>query len=296
MQTLAIDFNVDDSEKSLEQLLRVLGRGTELRNGTVAFNQDLEMDFTHCQFIGPVGVVTLGLLRRTSESQGHSLTLRKPVLEKLDHYCSYSGLYQDFGMGGAPDSSHPKNVTRPLREFREFVPQDEIGSIVELVMKTMSLSRTGKTDLQLTLFEVARNVIDHSQSKVGAVLSARLYSEKRQVRFAIADAGIGFRGTLASRFGPADDSSALRLVFREGKSSRSMPHNLGQGLAHLSRLIEVTDGELLVQSGSAYLYRRGKNEKIAKSAVSFPGTIVWVKLPIRDDDEHDEGTESFWDG
>lgn len=296
MRTLIIDFNVDDSERSLEQLLRTLGRGTDLNDGAVTFSQDLELDLTHCQFIGPVGIVTLALLRRVSELQGYRLSLRRPAMDKPDRYCSYAGLYRDFGIGPAPDSSDLMNVTRPLRAFGEFVPQDEIGSIVDLVGKTMSLSRTGKTDLQLTLFEVARNVVDHSQSRAGAVLSARLYSEKRQVRFAIADAGIGFRAALASRFAPGDDSSALRLVFREGKSSRSMPHNLGQGLKHLSRLVEVTNGELLVQSGSAYLHRKGPSERIAIAGGSFPGTIVWVRLPIRDDDEHDEGADSFWDG
>lgn len=296
-KVVPLGFNVDDTACSLAMLLRKL-RDTGVRvDGGLSFSTDLLFDFSDSGFLGPMAVVSLCLLRRVAAMQSYKLSLIKPKLERLDHYCSYSGLSREYELGEGPDPRHPRNVTRPVRVFQEHVPQDEISAVVELVKSKMHLSDTGETDLKLTLYEVARNVLDHAKSPIGGLISARAYSEKREVRFAVADAGIGFRRTLQQRVPVSDDRDALRKVFQEKLSGRSQPHNMGQGLQHLHQVVSLTKGSLVVYSGGAFLERLDGKDRFSSAAVPFPGTIVFVRLPIRDDDEQDKATAgSFWDG
>jgi len=300
MGRVNLGFNIDDTAKSLETLLRAVEHegGARLSPMESSFPEDLTLDLSESQFIGPLGVATLCLLRRLAERNGRTISLLKPEFPRTENYCAYSGLLKEFGVGSEPNIAHPRNVTRPVCWFRDSIPRLEIEALVLLARTKMKLSVAGEIDLKLTLSEVERNVLDHAESPLGGLMSARAFDDKREVRFAVADGGIGFCRALKKRVDTADDHEALRKVFDEKVSSRSRPHNMGQGLQHLHTVVEETHGRLIVYSGNAFIDWGEKDPRrftLAKAV--FPGTIIFVRLPIRDDDEDDLPIEgSFWDG
>jgi len=300
VRRVTLGFNIEDSAKSLETMLRCFERdgGAKLKPMESEFPEDLEIDLSDSGFIGPLAVASLCLLRRVADACGSRLSLLPPRLERLEHYCSYSGLSKEFGVGGDPDTTHPRNVTRPVEWFSDAVPRLEIDRFVALARTKMHLSNTGETDLKLALSEVEQNVIDHSESPFGGLMSARAFAEKKEVRFAVADAGVGFHRGLLKRVETEDDRDALRVVFNEKISSRSRPHNRGQGLQHLAGIVEITGGRLIVYSGDAFVnWGRNQPRRFCRAGVAFPGTVVFVSLPIREDDAEDVAMAgSFWDG
>jgi hypothetical protein len=278
-------------------LRRLVDGGGLVTHPQLVFPEDLTVDLTDCGYLGPMAVVGLAVLRRVAETQGRQVCIVPPSLERLYNYCRYSGLLAEFGAGPAPDVGHPRNVTRPLAFFDTQTPRHDIGQIVQLAQSEMALTEAGKGDLKLTLGEVTQNVIDHSRSTVGGALSARAYADKKEVRFAVADAGVSFQGALEKNGIKArSPKDALRKVFIDKLSSQSRTHNMGQGLQHLHHIVRLSAGRLVIFSGAGVLDVQRSKNFFRDTDVAFPGTMVFVKLPIRPDAPGAEPQPTFWDG
>jgi len=287
LPTIRVDFSVDDTHSSIAALLqRVLAGGSQLAG-------DIVVDLEACQFLGPSAVVILAGLRRRAEAQGSRLTIVPPELPRLLNYCRYSGLLAEFGVGPPPEP-HTENVTTPVRSFVREFPLTAINEVVLLAKREMELSRTAQDDLTLVLSELTQNVIDHSESSVGGFLSARAYKNVRDVRFAVADFGVGIRRTLARRFDIATDRDAIRRAVQEEITSRSSVRNLGLGLAHLHEIVKITRGRMVMYSGHGYLRHERRKDVFGALEVAFPGTIVFVRLPIREEENDGEEVTDIW--
>ena len=64
--------------------------------------------------------------------------------------------------------------------------------------------------LGTVIHELVQNVLDHSGSQTGGVMTARAYQGEREVRLAVVDTGLGIRTSL-SREGPRKMDSNLIL-------------------------------------------------------------------------------------
>jgi len=170
----------------------------------------------------------------------------------------------------------------------------DIYEVVALAKARMELSRAAQDDLTLVLTELIQNVLDHSESPVGGFLSARAYKEVRDVRFAVADFGIGIRQTLSRRFDIATDKAAIRRALQEEVTSRSSSRNLGLGLAHLHEIVRVTHGRMVIFSGNGYLRHDNGKDSFGSGDVLFPGTIAFVRLPARQADVEELEVIDIW--
>lgn len=279
MKTISIDFNVDDTQPSLTALLRrIFDKGSM----PLVFHEDLELDLTKCQFLGPMAVVTLCGLRRLATTQGFSFTIRVPELRRLAAYCEFSGLLEEFQCG-RPPSAHPDNVTSPVTFFDATSKNPAMERVVRLAQAELTLSVGEEHDLALALAELQQNVVDHADSPIGGVVSARAYKQERDMRFAVADMGIGIRERLSrdTNIPELNDRSAIQHALKERVTSRSTPHNMGLGLSHLHRIVKVTRGRLVIYSGHGFLLHENGHDRIGLAYSAYPGTIAFVRLPIR---------------
>lgn len=296
MEAIVIDFSVDDTPASVGQLMLRLQPLFAIELAARPATTELLVDLSGCGYLGPTAVVVLTAIRRRLASLGIRLALRAPTLERLSNYCRYSGLYREFEEGPNPDPDHRRNATRPVHVFAKAIPRAEIEGLADLAKASMRLGATAEDDLKLCLSEVMQNVLDHSQSSIGGVLSGRAFGEKREMRFAVADLGVGFRGGLASKHDVSSDLEALRLVIEQHVTSGSQSHNMGEGLRHLHHIVRLTNGRLVIASGGACLDVLKSRNKFSVLDANFPGTLVFVRLPIRQDPEGDveELSGSFW--
>jgi hypothetical protein len=158
---------------------------------------------------------------------------------------------------------------RPLREARDV---EELSALVH--------TRVAATDLRaahalhIALGEVGSNVCQHARGL--GFMAAQTIAEHGVLRFAVADAGVGLRATLAG-LGARDDRGALTLAL----TGRRRLHDPGHGYGLPSTVASITalDGELLLASGVAAM-------RIGRSAwrdrdleVAFNGTIFEGSVP-----------------
>ncbi|MGH7303529.1 MAG: ATP-binding protein [Candidatus Rokuibacteriota bacterium] len=237
-------------------------------------------------------VVLVGL-RRSAKVQGWTLTIRPPRVSKLMNYCRYAGLLAEFEVGPPPEA-HSDNATTPVRAFTQELPLAAINEVVMLAKSQMELSRTAQDDLTLVLTELTQNVLDHAESPIGGLISARAYRNVRDVRFAVADYGIGIRQTLGRRFDLGTDKAAIRRAFQEEVTSGSSARNLGLGLAHLHGIVRVTHGRMVVYSARGYLRHDNGKDSFGSADVPFPGTIAFVRLPARQIDAEESEVTDIW--
>jgi hypothetical protein len=109
-------------------------------------------------------------------------------------------------------------------------------------------------------------------------MAAQTIAEHGVLRFAVADAGVGLRATLAA-IGADDDRQAVQLALAGERRLRTPGR--GYGLPATVRIITELDGELLLASGlaSARVTPAGSRER--QLEVAFTGTIFEGSVPAR---------------
>jgi anti-sigma regulatory factor (Ser/Thr protein kinase) len=290
MRNVAIDFTVDDTFRSIHAML---ARLADPQHAYVS--DDVLVDLSRCKFLGPSAVVTLAGLRRLAVAGGRTMRIVPPTLSPLINYCRYSGLLAEFGEGPAPDRHPPgENVTIPLEVFSDRLDLEQIRRVVLLAKQQMSLSSTAEDDLKIVLAELVQNVLDHSLSPVGGIISARAYSKDREVRFSVADMGVGIRASLSRRYAVTSDAAAIRKALQERVTGRSSQRNLGLGLSNLHAIVRSSRGQMVIYSRNGYLGFDGGRDRVGLAKVPFPGTIVYVRLPARDIKGDVDTTVDVW--
>lgn len=268
-----VDFNLDDTLTSLEALL------DRWSSANIPDDAPSTIDLTNCRYLGPLGVSVLGSLQLTRATDAR-LSLTPPLAPpQLLAYCQWAGLLELFSAGPGP-APHPDNVTTPLRIFSER-PQSQMDEVVDLVTRTMPWPDAAVKRLQITLAELAQNVVDHARSSVGGLLSARAFKNEREVRFVVADRGVGFReALLRNNIASSDDTDAIRRALNCGVTSRSSTHNMGQGLKTLVGIVQKNEGRLLLVSRSGYLDLHGNRRDFGRLGHPFPGSLALIRLKM----------------
>ncbi|RMH32111.1 MAG: hypothetical protein D6690_14770 [Nitrospirae bacterium] len=137
--------------------------------------------------------------------------------------------------------------------------------------------------------EGLRNVVDHST--VAGYAAAQIYPNKHIIEFAIADAGIGIRKSLARS--PVhtfdNDQEAIENALKLGISSRfhlgvsnpNRSNNLGIGLHATDRLVRHHRGLWLLASGSALrIVDETGTAHYRRLPINLPGVFSSIRLPL----------------
>jgi hypothetical protein len=164
-----------------------------------------------------------------------------------------------------------------LLEIQPLRNPADVERLSELVyLRVAEHNEAAARALHLAIGEVGSNVCQHARS-IG-FMAAQTIAERGVLRFAVADAGVGLRATLAS-IGAADDQQAVQLALSGERRWRTPGR--GYGLPATVRIITHLDGELLLASGlaSARVSRAGSRER--RLDVAFTGTIFEGSVPAR---------------
>ncbi|HEU5269625.1 MAG TPA: ATP-binding protein [Jatrophihabitans sp.] len=164
-----------------------------------------------------------------------------------------------------------------LLEIQPLRSPGDVERLSELVyLRVAEHNEPAARALHLAIGEVGSNVCQHASS-IG-FMAAQTIAEHGVLRFAVADAGVGLRATLAP-IGAADDRQAVQLALA-GERRRRTPGR-GYGLPTTVRIITELKGELVLASGSAAsrVNRSGSRERVLDAA--FHGTIFEGSVPAR---------------
>ena len=127
--------------------------------------------------------------------------------------------------------------------------------------------------IQYIVGELVRNVIEHSQSKDGAIVCAQYYKKSNTIRIGIVDGGVGVRKTITRSHQAADDFEAIKLALTPGitgttRKEGGTAENAGAGLFFIKSIAHVNRDFFLIYSGQAMfkLLKRPPEETISLQA------------------------------
>ena len=171
---------------------------------------------------------------------------------------------------------------------------DELKSILthKIIDYAENLSSEEKEDLseylEYMISEMMGNVTSHAKSFYGGFVTAQYYPRERKVQVVIIDGGIGFLATL-SRLGVIKEEEAIQKALEKDVTGsnkystyNNVPEHAGLGLFFLSRIIEETNGNLVIISNNTIF--RFPDYSINTFDTSFKGSVIAFEMYVNNID------------
>lgn len=195
------------------------------------------------------------------------------------------------GVAGAV-RGEPGKTVRLTRVTEEAHIQKVAFEIARLLAGDAEVHQTALLTVEYVIIECLRNVLQHSEDALGAVVGAQrnargLHAGRPVFQVSVADCGEGIRKTL-SRTHPdvVDDDVALEQALWPYHSGKFAPgrtgglENAGLGLFYISELAKELGGRMLLASGSSSLVvDPAIPKRIERLDIGFPGTLVAFEVP-----------------
>ena len=153
--------------------------------------------------------------------------------------------------------------------------------IVRNEMPSMSDGLRGK--IRESIFEIFSNSVLHSETEYGIFSCGQFYPNKQQLRFTIADLGIGIRDCVYRGTGRLmDPERAIRWATQSGNTTKNGGIPGGLGLDLLRQFIDFNDGCIRIVSDAGYWCRSRKRVDLKRLSHAFPGTVVGIAIDTSD--------------
>lgn len=192
-----------------------------------------------------------------------------------------------------------------------FIPLTQIHTSADLtrfiteMIPLLHLDPEPARTIGYIVSELARNVIEHAESRDGAFLCAQYYKKSNTIRIGIADAGVGIKKAISRSYPVASDLEAIKLALwpgitgttqREGGSEQ----NAGAGLFFIKSIALANRDFFVLYSGHALykILRRKKGSQIKLNADPFKdrhsvdekipfwkGTVVGIDINLDQTEE-----------
>lgn len=191
-----------------------------------------------------------------------------------------------------------------------FVPLTQIKDSAALtrfiteVTPLLHLEPKHAEPMRYIMSELIRNVLEHSLSRHGALVSAQYYKKSNTVRIGIADTGIGIWQSMNQNHHPKNDLEAIRLALTPGVTGTTVreggtDRNAGAGLFFIKSIASINSDFFVIYSGKAmYKLLKRKNKKIQlyadpfddrhskkENLPNFDGTVIGIDLSLNSTQE-----------
>lgn len=224
------------------------------------------------------------------------LTVKKSEIrcEKLEaaskHYLERMNLFRFLGIQSdiAIIKHEPAGRFIPLTQISN---SGELTKFITEMIPLLHLEPKHAEPIRYIVSELVRNVLEHSQSEHGAILSAQYYKKSNTIRLGIADTGVGIKKTINNAYNAGTHLEAIHLALMPGitgttKREGGTEFNAGAGLFFIKSIAKVNRDFFVIYSGNAVY-------KLLKS--SSDNHIMLHADPFKD--RHSKG-ENFpvWQG
>jgi len=233
---------------------------------------------------------------------GKTIDLSKIECEKLEakskHYLERMGLFNFLGIqSGINVTKHePTGRFVPLTQIKD---SETLSKFVTDITPLLHLDPKHAEPIRYIMSELVRNVLEHSLSPYGAIVSAQYFIKSNTIRIGIADTGVGIWKTINQSYNPKNDLEAIRLALTPGitgttKKEGGTEFNAGAGLFFIKSIAAVNSDFFLIYSGdSMYKLLKRKGRKIKLHADPFQdrysqksnlpvwnGTVVGIDISL----------------
>ncbi|MFA5854724.1 MAG: ATP-binding protein [Candidatus Gracilibacteria bacterium] len=217
---------------------------------------------------------------------------------KSCRYLERMGLFNFLGIkSGIKITKHePSGRFVPLTQIKN---PEELTEFITEMTPLLHLKPIHAEPLRYVLSELIRNVLEHSLSRQGAIVSAQYYAKSNTVRVGIADTGVGIWETINESYNPKNDLDAIELALTPGitgttRKEGGTEYNAGAGLFFIKSIASVNKDFFVIYSGKAMyklLKRRGKRIMLHADPLKdrhakrnnlpfWKGTVVGIDLSL----------------
>jgi anti-sigma regulatory factor (Ser/Thr protein kinase) len=179
-------------------------------------------------------------------------------------------------------------------ESGRFIPLSEVRSghqlsefLVDMV-PLLHATPEQAASIKYVVSELVRNVLEHANSPVGAVVCAQYFRGTRRLAIGVADTGVGILASMRRAHGVADATQAIRLALRPGVTGTTAAfggteYNAGAGLFFVKGIANASRNFFVIYSGDAMFKLRKTRAGQAPTLQPDPeyDTATWrAELPI----------------
>lgn len=123
--------------------------------------------------------------------------------------------------------------------------------IIQIIERSFELDLDTRETIVLILNELICNTSIHAKTKSGGYVYCQRYSNRGRLELIIADAGIGIKRSLSSKFPSLTNKEAVEKSIEFGVSSG---HGHGMGLNWIYEIVKRNMGEMILISGENSLH------------------------------------------
>lgn len=262
-----------------------------------AFRGQVELDFSNLTFAGPGAMACIKALLAREQRE-----LPPELCFPVTHQCQDAIRYlirMDFFRDDLR-WCFPEREEQFIRHSSEgrFLPIRNLHHLNETDGVSREMAKCLATDdrqtaatLQYALSELIDNALQHSDSPTGAFATAQKYERLKSVHLLIVDTGISIWRHLLKH--PkyrhiTSDVEAVKTALRpfvtgtylaDPANDKLEYENQGLGLSVTNEIARRCGGQLYLWTGKA-LYR-SQNGEVEAMPVEWPGTVVFLTLPIK---------------
>jgi hypothetical protein len=235
------------------------------------------VDLRDVAWVDPVHLVSVAAVAEAARRDGLKFRLRAPSAPQRARYAARMRLGDVVeSLGGEHDlpTVDDDGGADNLVEVAVLRTPSDVRRLAELVHdRVHDLDSALAHALHQGVSEIGENVCEHARS-VGYV-AAQTIPRRGELRFAVADPGVGLRTTLADR-GAGSDRAAIDLAL----AGVSRTDHGGTGVRQTVSAVTSLDGYFYLASGGASTMITGRRSTHSSGA-AFDGTIVEGRVPTR---------------
>lgn len=286
-------------ERTFDELLREIGEMAAEADGSPVL-----FDARRVRWVDPYGMLVL-LAAGTALRAGGERAVRIQLPEDAEvrsylarmRFLEHAG--EVFGLDAAP-SRRAAGTSEVLLEVTPIASHGDVHGVVDRVQdragtilsSALGYPSSAVVQFSVLLSEVCQNVVEHAEAP-GWVAAQSYHWARRLGRtvlvLAVADLGIGFRGSLAEehagRFGERwSDATALEAAFIHGLT-RFPDSGRGQGIQQIRKQVRRWGGRIAIRSGTARIADVpdwDDTPPLEDGLPRFPGAQIGIVLPAAD--------------
>lgn len=280
-------------ERSFDALLT----GLDGAEGRVLF------DARRVRWVDPYGMTGLLAVAEVVGRNGDRPRLQLPESAEVNSYLARMAFFEHaeslFELHGGTRRSRSDGASDVLLEITPIRSIADVHAVIDHVHDRAVHILTRQLDypileaaqFSVVLSETCQNIIEHAQAT--GWVATQTYSrtpslDRRTVKIAVMDTGIGFKGSLASEYAARHgekwgDVAALEAAFIHGMTRFHDPGR-GQGLKQIRRQVGRWGGKVSIRSGTARIGDVPDWDDappLEERLPAFPGAQIGMILPAR---------------
>lgn len=185
-------------------------------------------------------------------------------------------------------------------QARKIVTSEQLNQFIMDMVPLLHATPEQAFPIKYVMSELVRNVLEHSNSQFGAIVSAQYFAKTNRISIGVADRGIGIKQAINKSHAAKNDFEAIRLALRPGITGTTSriggtEYNAGAGLFFTKSIAKVSRDFFILYSGNSYfkLHKTNANKdvrlypdpitdksKFIEDAPFWKGTAVGIDISM----------------